>query len=318
MTRLRKTIMGYDTKQVNRHLRSFKFLSELEISELELLVMKARTELAQLSHESIPPENIELTSIIETSVGLVEEIEIAEEDELTEIPDPYEEIVLLEEVPAQLQRESNRMGRLLMFQRKIDAPIDQDEPQTTSDQLDSFGYWDSIEQYLVTPVISEVLLNTQAVLSNALLQPQDVVSNSAVGLPRYFDYNLPEAQTQLNIDSSQPIERRIRSNTQAATSITSKKSRDNTNLETNKLAEKIVVTSIQSQSSKEITREVRQLRYKYIVGKWAGEDLVNNQGKLIVGKNNPITEEIVDIADREGKLALLIIGMIIPGIGEDI
>lgn len=120
------------------------------------------------------------------------------------------------------------------------------------------------------------------------------------------------------MDSLQPIERRVRNNTQAATPIAAKKSRDVTNVETNKLPDKTLVASLQSQGSKEISREVRQLRYKYIVGKWAGEDLVSNQGELIVGKNSLITEDVVDTADREGKLALLIVHMMIPGLGEDI
>lgn len=343
MTRLRKAIFGYDVKQVNQHLKWFKYLSELEISEAEYLVEKARKELAQLGHESTTPVNIELTAIEETSVGLVEEVEYLEAhdlleevekvdevelkesavlhediefvvtDEITE-EDKQEQLIVMPDLP---ERDMNRMGRLLMFRRKMDVDIVSSEHTSELEkQVDSYGYWESIDHYLKTPEISETLLSEQSVTANYVANSQNMVTNSAVGLPRYFDYNLSDVQTQFDVDASQSIERRTRRETP---SIKSRNPREATGgVTTNQLPNKSEVSAVQSQGSKEITREVRQLRYKYIVGKWAGEDLVNNQGQLIVSKNNPITEEIVDSADQEGKLALLIVHMIIPGLGEDI
>lgn len=68
--------------------------------------------------------------------------------------------------------------------------------------------------------------------------------------------------------------------------------------------------------SQAISEEIRQLRYKYIVGKIAGDDLYDRRGGLIIARNAVITADAVNKADREGKLADLIVSMIIPGLGE--
>jgi hypothetical protein len=72
-----------------------------------------------------------------------------------------------------------------------------------------------------------------------------------------------------------------------------------------------------SKQSPAITEEIRMIRQKYIVGKIAGEDVYDSSGKLIIAKQSVITGEVVDKADTEGKLAELIVNMIIPGLGED-
>jgi hypothetical protein len=72
-----------------------------------------------------------------------------------------------------------------------------------------------------------------------------------------------------------------------------------------------------SKQSPAITEEIRMIRQKYIVGKIAGEDVYDSTGKLIIAKQSLITGEVVDKADAEGKLAELIVHMIIPGLGED-
>jgi len=65
-----------------------------------------------------------------------------------------------------------------------------------------------------------------------------------------------------------------------------------------------------------ISEEIRSLRSKYIVGKWAGEDLFDAAGKRIIAKGAVITEDVVEAADRSGKLAELIVNMVIPGLGD--
>lgn len=69
-------------------------------------------------------------------------------------------------------------------------------------------------------------------------------------------------------------------------------------------------------SSPAITEEVRRLRHRYIVGKLAGNDLYDRSGLLIVAKHATITEAAMEAAEREGKLAELIVHMVIPGLGE--
>ena len=58
--------------------------------------------------------------------------------------------------------------------------------------------------------------------------------------------------------------------------------------------------------------DAKYIRQKYIIGKIAGEDLFDRKGNLIIGRNNLITSDKVDYADREGKLSELIISMILP------
>ena len=72
-----------------------------------------------------------------------------------------------------------------------------------------------------------------------------------------------------------------------------------------------------TKGSNEISKEMKQLRYKYIVGKWTGMDLSAKSGKLIAAKHTPITKAIVDEADKEGLLALLIVHMTTPGLEEE-
>lgn len=67
-------------------------------------------------------------------------------------------------------------------------------------------------------------------------------------------------------------------------------------------------------SSPIMTEEINTIRYKYIVGKIAGENLLGSDGKLIIAKNSVITAEIVDSAEKQGKLPELIVNMNMPGL----
>jgi hypothetical protein len=370
MIHLKRALWGYNIKEVNKYIRKFKSLSELEIDYLQQLIETARKELTLLSHGSRPFHSIQDYTIAETSTAIAEDILLAEfeevdlieevevevevEEEVIEFSEKLEQIeedvVLFKEIqvveeameeskeePKEEPKEESKeesmeeaalvtptassagMGRLLMFRRKLDTLLIQNDPISSEpssiNEIESYGYWDSIDHYLQTPVITEDLLKEQTDFVHASYQSQ--ISSSAVGLPRYFDYNLSEPQIQTNLES-QVMERRVKGKLQEALpAIKLNKSKENADSGTNKILPNPEGPSV-TQGSKEITREVRQLRYKYIVGKWAGEDLHDDQNQIIVRKNNVITEEIVDTAEREGKLSLLIIHMIIPGLGEDI
>lgn len=62
-----------------------------------------------------------------------------------------------------------------------------------------------------------------------------------------------------------------------------------------------------------LSADINQVRNKYLVGKVAGEDLLAKNGSVIIAKNGVITAETVRRAEEEGKLAELIINMILPG-----
>lgn len=54
---------------------------------------------------------------------------------------------------------------------------------------------------------------------------------------------------------------------------------------------------------------VSVLKNMYVVGKVAGEDLFDKSGKLIIAKNEIITEEVINRAEREGSLIELVLEM---------
>lgn len=62
-----------------------------------------------------------------------------------------------------------------------------------------------------------------------------------------------------------------------------------------------------------VSAQIRNIRQKYIVGKIAGEDILDSNGQKIVGKKELITDEIVAAVEKEGKLPELIVNMILPG-----
>lgn len=66
----------------------------------------------------------------------------------------------------------------------------------------------------------------------------------------------------------------------------------------------------ENSGSNVISREISDLRYRYLLGKLTGKELTDNLGKVIVAKNNVITKEIVDSVESAGKLPELIVNMI--------
>lgn len=61
--------------------------------------------------------------------------------------------------------------------------------------------------------------------------------------------------------------------------------------------------------------ETALIRNKYIVGKISGETLLDSKGRVIIEKQQVITPEVVEAADREGKLSDLILSMMFPDMG---
>ena len=65
-----------------------------------------------------------------------------------------------------------------------------------------------------------------------------------------------------------------------------------------------------------VAAEISNIRFKYIVGKLAGEDLFDSNGRLIIAKKEKITSEVVALAEAEGRLPELIVNMILPGMED--
>lgn len=79
----------------------------------------------------------------------------------------------------------------------------------------------------------------------------------------------------------------------------------------NQSTDKIIKTELKSADVKE---DINRIRNKYLIGKLAGEDLVDSKGNIIVSKDSIITEEIIIRAEKEGKLPKLIVNMAITDI----
>lgn len=61
--------------------------------------------------------------------------------------------------------------------------------------------------------------------------------------------------------------------------------------------------------------EAEHVKTRYIVGKRAGKDLFDQQGQLIIRKDEVITAEIVAVVEYNGKLVELILNMVIDDFG---
>ncbi|MCL6452424.1 MAG: hypothetical protein K6T78_02220 [Alicyclobacillus sp.] len=57
--------------------------------------------------------------------------------------------------------------------------------------------------------------------------------------------------------------------------------------------------------------EVDRMKYRYIVGKRAGKDLLDARGNLLLRRGDVITESAIGMAEREGKLVDLIVNMVL-------
>ncbi|HEU4963926.1 MAG TPA: hypothetical protein VFV52_08745 [Bacilli bacterium] len=68
-----------------------------------------------------------------------------------------------------------------------------------------------------------------------------------------------------------------------------------------------------SQESASLSGEIQSIRNRYLVGKRVGNDLYDTDGLLLAEKNAEITPDLVEEADRAGKLPELILHMTIPG-----
>jgi hypothetical protein len=66
-----------------------------------------------------------------------------------------------------------------------------------------------------------------------------------------------------------------------------------------------------------LLEQIDSIKNQYIVGKVAGEDLLDHHGRIMVAKNSMITREVVERANEIGKLAELIVNMKLSSGRED-
>lgn len=66
---------------------------------------------------------------------------------------------------------------------------------------------------------------------------------------------------------------------------------------------------VKEEGFNDLIEQIDSIKSQYIVGKVAGSDLFDNQGTLIIANSSLITREVVEKANRAGKLAELIVNM---------
>lgn len=65
--------------------------------------------------------------------------------------------------------------------------------------------------------------------------------------------------------------------------------------------------------SGESQEDMDHIKRRYILGKRSGKDIAGSRGDLLVERNAVITDEVIDRAEREGKLVELIVNMVVEG-----
>lgn len=340
MTPIRKTLFGYSTSSVKRSIRNYQRICQQEIMDLEekIAIAHIKRNALQAEWSALAPLPIaDVRTHSEEKSGAVELDEIAD-DYVVEVVisdveiEEFEVDTVMEEVAVAVELESYSAPMDLEEQRE--KPIAEIEAEAVHTQeikpsnviyfkrkqdvsLSISNFWGDLEAYLSPPEIPNVPpMNSELIL--AALPQVDSVANNGL-LPKYFNYSVDELM--ISKSSMSPSVNKRRLNKPIDESKTSLESRTAPTILAASAGEapsdKPIDVRPSGNGSNEITREIRQLRYRYIVGKSAGEDLLNNRKELIIAKNQPITEAVVDEAEREGLLALLIVHMTIPGLGED-
>jgi hypothetical protein len=67
-----------------------------------------------------------------------------------------------------------------------------------------------------------------------------------------------------------------------------------------------------------LVEQISSFKEQYIIGKIAGEDLFDHNGKLIISKNSKISKDVVELANTNAKLAELIVNMKVFRTGEEL
>lgn len=78
----------------------------------------------------------------------------------------------------------------------------------------------------------------------------------------------------------------------------------------------VVPKQVKTKVNKALQNRIKNIRFKYLVGKIVGEDLMDSKGIIIASKNSLITKKMINIVDKQGKLAELILNMIFPEVSE--
>lgn len=295
----------FDTEQVPYEATAADAEKVEEMESIEATEAIEEMESIELIKSIEPMESIEADGEVKAVEDGVEHTEPAEATESAESAD----------VPTKTEKTTLRSGKVLMFKRRTDPPqLREEGTQLAENQQEGTGYWNSIDHFLHVSMpeeLEELDADSLVVAAAAEQQEQITGTGRSQGFFPYFNYSLPVTSP----NKTNHLQRKQSPPTKLE--IAARKPNREPQPQTSKEQDIAPQNSPQAQGSAQISKEVRQLRYQYITGKHAGEDIKDND-KLIVKKGELITNEIVDQADQAGKLAELIVHMYIPELGEDV
>lgn len=176
----------------------------------------------------------------------------------------------------------------------------------------SSGFWGEIEVYL-HPQYPLTLNNKSILYIHTFDRP---VQNEIAIATEDFEKPSPQVQILENAYKETIVDMKNET-TDEREKETKRETKEEIREETkedirNEIQEKNSQSQRTKSSSSAVAAEIQNLRERYIVGKIAGGDLRDHEGRLIITRHSVITPQIVEHAEREGKLAELIVAMIIP------
>lgn len=198
-------------------------------------------------------------------------------------------------IKSDMTQNSSDMGKLLNFSRinKAINPITV-KKEITSDPRNSF--WGmAVNEYLQSDSI-RLEINTHELLE---------YTNKTIG---EIPYNSFFDDISSKDKHKKSAKKEIKLHEEAAATIENKK---NIISVMQQMDKDVPDSNLVIHKIDHIDEDAEYIRQKYIVGKIAGDDLYDRNGKLIIGRNGRITSQVVNYADREGKLPELIIHMIL-------
>jgi cell division septum initiation protein DivIVA len=266
-------LFGYSKQEVNDDIIKFKKLSREKLDAVKQRADELRTENENLSKE-IAKLKEELSSNAQPEEFMIFALRKFEEwmPMVTQIA---------EDEAVEINTEANQQEE--MFNKKIEEF--NKEIKRTQEELDM--------------LLKNILKHTDSLSENVMsfIHGSDGQNNSDVSEENDFEYNdviLPNdfCSDEVN-EISNYYEKNNLSNIEDKNGFLNSGELENTNKDA-------------------ITKDINQIRSKYLLGKIAGEDLYDKNNVLIIQKHGVITEKVIEKAIEKGKLAELIINMTVP------
>lgn len=306
---LRLKLLGLNRKQVNKHLEQLSTSQTQELAELQEKIQQCRREREQLGLErakmktQIPDsDSLALLELarqrVQQAVKLIRDS--AAEDAVLVAEEVKEKIKLQEkkvleieeEIKAakrQINLESFRISRCL-----IPEQVTKEQPGVKTPPVPKAEPTYSVGKQSLAEVQSEHAVEKP----EAMRRPQVGAKNGTASSQQLVE-NIQDIENQHVLPGLRVEPMRAE---ELALDIVGQTARN----------EAAPTIEVESKSGTAVSDRIDAIRRKYITGKLAGEDLLTNEGLVIVKKNSVITQEIMERAKAEGKLAELIINMIIP------